>query len=78
VWRLDPGDDESRRTAAALFAATWARSPDDHTRSAYRELTGKLLGDLPPLPPLDEPEASTSPLDLLARLDALALGGGPG
>jgi predicted ATPase/class 3 adenylate cyclase len=54
IWRMDPGADDARRTAAEIYHTLYQRAPSVEYRRAYRRLTGALLPPGQPLPALPE------------------------
>jgi len=68
LWQLDPTQEETRKTAAALYRGLYERAPSIRHRDAYARLTGVKLPPGPPLPPLpDELQEDTGDVDALLR-----------
>jgi len=50
LWRLKPEDEAARTAAAALYRTEYTETGAEDCRRRYRELTGEMLPDPPPLP----------------------------
>jgi class 3 adenylate cyclase/predicted ATPase len=68
LWQLDPSQEKTRRTAAALYRRLYEQAPSIRHRNAYARLTGVMLPPGPPLPPLpDELQEDMGDVDALLR-----------
>jgi len=54
LWRLTPEDKSARTAAAGLYRSEHAETGEEECRSRYRDLTGEMLPDPPPLPDVSE------------------------
>lgn len=54
IWRLDESREVERKAAAELYRSLYKQSPNIEYRERYFEVTGTLLPEPSPLPPLPE------------------------